>query len=298
MSDPPIPVLINAGGGAAARAGAALIDQVTAAFADAGLAVTVELLEGAAVRERVQELAERRLVVVGGGDGTLGCAAGALAGRDTALGILPLGTRNHLARELGIPLDLPGAAKLIAAGRRRAIDLGRCNDRVFVNNASIGVYPALVRNRDATRDRRGWPKWVAIMPATWAALRRLRHHRLRLSFGDDRAEVVTPLLFVGNNRYLLERGQVGSRAALDDGCLSVFAIASRRRWALVTMVVRMLAGAADRDSDFAAIGETATLAVGGRSRDVDVALDGEVVRLPMPLRFTVMPRALTVIGAG
>ena len=213
------------------------------------------------------------------------------------MGILPLGTRNHLAGELGIPPDLDGAARLIAERPTRAIDLGRVgggyDGRVFVNNASIGLYPALVRRRD----EHPAPKWLAALPATIGALRRLRHHRLRLVVGGGDAQpIVTPLLFVGNNRYTLDRQAIGTRETLDGGVLSVFAVASRRRLALLGFALRTLTGRADPERDFAAIGEAREVIVHGHSRSIDVALDGEVVRLAMPLRFRSEAGALTVVA--
>ena len=291
-----VPVLVNAGGGTARGMGEACAGEVERAFAAAGLAVDVRLLPGRAIAAAAAALASRELVVVGGGDGTLGCAAAALVKGGATLGILPLGTRNHLARELGVPLDLDGAARLIAERPVRAIDLGRVGDgegaRVFVNNASIGLYPALVRRRD---DHPA-PKWLAALPATVGALGRLRHHRLRLSLDGDEQPVVTPLLFVGNNRYLLDREGMGTREALDDGRLSVYAVASRRRLALIGFAIRTLLGRADPERDFAAIGDVARLTVAGHGRSIDVALDGEVVRLPLPLRFRSDPGALKVVA--
>ncbi len=292
-----IPVLVNAGGGTAKASGKRLGAEIEAAFAEVGVAVALELLSGEAVAERARELAGARLIVVGGGDGTLGCAAGVLAGTGTALGILPLGTRNHLAGELGIPADLPRAARVIAEGQRRRIDLARVNGRAFVNNACVGFYPAMIRFRDAGGVPEGarWKKLAAV-PAALAALKRMRHHRLRLRVSGLDREVVTPMLFVGNNRYRLEPGHVGERAALDDGKLSVFAIRSRHRVALLGFAARTMLGRADPERDFATIADTPELTVSGRSRAVSVAVDGEVAHLAMPLRFAVEPCALTVIA--
>lgn len=267
-------------------------DSVEAAFAGAGLAIDLRMLPGGEIAGAAAALADRELVVVGGGDGTLGSAAGELAKGRATLGILPLGTRNHLARELGVPLDLEGAVRLIAQRATRRIDLGRVGERVFVNNASIGLYPALVRRRD---DHPA-PKWIAAVPAAAGALRRMRHHRLRLVLDGDETPVVTPLLFVGNNRYVLDREAMGTREALDDGRLSVFAVASRRRLALVGFALRTLLGRADPERDFAAIGDVARLTVEGHGRSIDVALDGEVMRLPLPLRFRSDPGALKVVA--
>ena len=291
-----IPVLVNRDGGTAAALGDELRPAVEAAFAAADIEIDLHILHGGEMRAAVEALKGHPLVVVGGGDGTLGCAAACFADSDTTLGILPLGTRNHLARELGVPLDLLGAAGLLADRPTRAIDLARANGRVFVNNASIGLYPSLVRFRDAERQRHPVPKWLAALPASYAALKRMRHHRLRLIVPDAIEEIVTPMLFVGNNHYTLQPGRVGQRDALDDGKLSIFAVASRHRMALIGFALRTLMGRADPDRDFAAIGDAVELTIEGRSASVDVALDGEVVELAMPIRIVSAAGALSVVA--
>ncbi|TPG12104.1 diacylglycerol/lipid kinase family protein [Sphingomonas oligophenolica] len=296
MSGLRVPVIVNRDGGTAAALGEALADSIAAAFAEAGVAIDLRLVAGCDVKTAVHDALGAAIVVVGGGDGTLGCAADILAGTETALGILPVGTRNHLARDLGVPLDLPGAAALIASGAIRPIDLARANGEAFINNASIGLYPSLVIARDAERKRLAIPKWLAALPASFAALKRIRHHRLRLDLPDSSRDIVTPMLFVGNNRYALGAGRLGQRAVLDAGTLSVFAVASRRRLALVGFALRMLVGRVDRGDDFAAIGDCPTLTVEGRSHDVDIALDGEVVTMTMPITFQSEPDALRVVA--
>ena len=290
----PIPVLVNRSGGTAAAKGDKLEEEIEAAFAEAGVSIDLHLVDGDKLEQTLKTIAGKPLVVIGGGDGTLGRMAGLLAEKGTTLGILALGTRNHLARELGISLDLPGAAKVIAAGTVRAIDLARVNGEPFINNASIGLYPQLVRERE----QRNTPKWIAAIPASVAALSRIKHHRLHLALPGRAkdSDIVTPMLFVGNNHYTLDAGQIGKRDALDGGVLSIYAVASRRRLALIGFAIRTLFGRARHDSDFAAIGDTPEFEVRGRSDDIDIALDGEVMRLAMPLRFECQAGALKVVA--
>lgn len=292
----PLPVVINRSGGTAASMGDSLADAIQDAFAAAGCRIDLHLVTGREVEGTVSRLASAPIIAIGGGDGTVGSAAQArIESGGGALGILPLGTRNHLAGELGIPADLAGAAAAIAAGTIRHIDLAMVNDRVFVNNASIGLYPLMVRWRDARRKRNSLPKWLATLPATWATLRRLPHHRLRIGGGGMAETVVTPLLFVGNNRYTLERGRVGKRVALDDGLLSVFAVRPRSRTGLIWLALRTLIGFSDPEEDFAAIGDSAGFTVRSPSATIDIALDGEVSRMATPLVFSLRARALAVI---
>lgn len=298
MSDP-IPVFVNAGGGAAKAKGDALREELIAAFAEVGATIDLQLLEGDCLQQAIAARAGVPLVVVGGGDGTLGCAAQAIldhsGGEDRAtLGILPLGTLNHFAKELGIPASLKEAAAVIVAGRSRRVDLGRVNGRVFLNNASIGLYPLMVREREAKQER-GLPKWLAAVPAAREALRKLPTLRLRLDLPDGAREVATPMLFVGNNRYSLELGKVGARASLTEGVMSVFAVSKRSRMGLVGFALRVLLGQADSARDFDEVVETSRFSVDDGGSDRQIGIDGEVAELDMPLEFEILPRALAVV---
>lgn len=297
MPKVPLPVLVNRGGGAAASAGGNLERLLTDAFATAGTDIALQLLEGPDTEDAVRQAASANpRVVVGGGDGTAACAAAVLADADVEMGLLPLGTLNHLARDLGIPVELEKAAALAAHGSTTAIDLAEVNGHVFANNASIGLYPSMVRRRDEIRQRKGWPKWLAAIPASWHAWSRLRRLRLTLDMGEGRQPLVTALLFVGNNLYSLDRGELGSRESLAGGKLSVFALAAPGRFALLWFALRAMTGRADRNADFVAYGECATLTVDSPGKHVDVALDGEVRRLEFPLRFAIRAGALRILA--
>lgn len=290
-----LPVLINREGGTAAAAGAKIKADVETAFADADLSAKVDLIRGADIPRALAGLDEP-LVVIGGGDGTLGAAARDLIATGRALGILPLGTHNHFARQLGIPADLPGAARVLAEGKRRRVDVGIVNGHIFLNNASIGFYPSLVRTREQEQSRRGLPKWMANMPAAWAALRRLRHHRLRVGIDGTEQWVRTPLLFVGNNLYSLDGGRIGEREALDRGELSLFSVEGRTRLGALWFGLRLLLGRANLETDFAMATTCRALTVHAHSPHIHVALDGEVHCLESPLRFEIRRQALEVIA--
>lgn len=282
-----IAVVVNTSGGTAASLGDKLEQTMRAAFARQD--IDLHLVRGEELAETIERCAAAPLVAVGGGDGTQGSAAALLHGRSAQL-VLPLGTRNHLARQLGMPEDLQAAAQVAASGRRTAIDLACAGERVFVNNASIGLYTRLVRERD----RRPGPKWLGTIPATWTVLRTLRARPLRLVIDEVPQTVVTPLLFVGNNRYSLEAGSVGERASLSDGVLSVFAVRQKTALGLIGMALRALFGRADPQRDFCEIAEARELTIEGAGT-IEVAFDGEVERMNLPLRFRIMPAALDVL---
>ncbi len=286
----PIPVIVNRHGAAASSLGRRLVPEVTAAFAEAGLCSRVVAVAADALADAVRA-EDCPLVVVGGGDGTLGTAARVLHGTGQVLGVLPLGTRNHLAQELGIPTDLSGAARAIAAGAVRRIDLGCAGGRVFVNNCSVGVYARLVRERD----RQHVPRWLATLPAAWRVLRALDLQHFRMAWRGVEHQLETPLLFIGNNRYSLKAGHVGKRASLSDGTLSLAAVDAAGPLAPAAMALRMVLARADLQRDFAALEDVEELTIFG-TRYRDVALDGEVVPLLFPLRVSILPGALLVIA--
>ena len=291
-----VPFIINRTAGAAAATGDDLAKQLDAILASSGVDATVELVDGDKLEETISRAAEGKArIAVGGGDGTIAAAAKALAGGSTALALLPLGTLNHLARDLAIPTDLNDAVEVALKGPSKAIDLGNVNGHRFVNNASIGLYPSMVAKREEYRERYGLPKWLASIPAIWSALAALRDFRLELDFGEGPQTVVTPLLFIGNNTYSLEAGQVGLRASLSAGHFSVFAIKRRSRLALTWCGLRAIAGRADLENDFIAIGEWSRLTVASRWQSHDVGIDGELCHLEFPLKFEIEPAVLRVI---
>jgi diacylglycerol kinase family enzyme len=240
----PVSVLLNRSGGTLA-ADPGLADRARDALAAAGLDVNVELLSGGDCAVRCRAIAERKdpLLIVGGGDGTISAAASALAGTDTLLGILPFGTLNHFARDLGIPADLEEAAKLIASRKDRRVDIGEMNDRVFINNSAIGLYPLMVVDRDIQRKRLGRSKRLAMVVASFRTLVRFNRHRLTLTVNDEETgRVDTPLLFVGNNSYRLDIGAAGKRETLDGGELYVLVMRKKTRLGIVAASVRAFFG--------------------------------------------------------
>lgn len=286
----PLPVLINRAGGTAAALGESLRETVEAAFVAAGREIELELVDGAQMAEAVARHRGKPRVVVGGGDGTLGCAATVLANTPTALAILPLGTRNHLARQLEIPLELDAAVAVAVGGQRRRIDLGAAGERVFVNNASFGIYTRFVRQRD----RQSGPKWLNSIPATWHVLRHMRAQQFTLDLDGEPRTVATPLLFIGNNQYSIDPGRLGEREALDDGQLSIFAVAAQAPHKLVAFALRALVGLARPERDFVECASAGEVEIEGQGW-IEGAFDGELEWMQLPLRLRSLPSALGVV---
>ena len=294
-------VVVNGGAGSVDEADdeseeAAIAEAFEAAGATAHVVVIApEDLQGTV--ERLWAGDDRPdAVVIAGGDGTIGSAAGAAAEHDVVVAFLPLGTFNHFAKDLAMPMDLGEAAAAIVSGEVRSVDIAEVNGRTFVNNAVLGVYPTMVSIRERITDQRGWGKVRAVPVAAWQAMRTFPLHRLDLSGdGFGRQHVRTPLVFVGNGIYDNATGGVHRRADLTGGCLGVSVAHVVSRFGLVRMILRTLtAGSAKaRELD---VTETADLTVRSRGRHLRVGLDGEVARLETPLRFCSRPGALRVLA--
>jgi diacylglycerol kinase family enzyme len=292
MPAAPLPVIVNAAGGAASRAEDNLRQQIEAAFAAAGQPIALELVDGEGLRAALDRHAKAPRVAVGGGDGTLATGAEAALRSGAELAVLPLGTRNHFARQLDVPLDLEGAARLAAHGRAQPVDLAEAGGQVFINNLSVGAYVDLVRAREASR----LPKLLATVPATWRTLRKLRSRLFELTLDGEAVSIRTPLLFVGNNRYEVEEGRAGERASLDDGLLSAYAVVPLSRGALIAVALRTLAGHPRMHRDFALDRTAREVRIEGPGASIEIALDGERRRFDLPLTIRIRPRALSVVA--
>ena len=292
----PITILLNRGGGAVA-ADPRIAAKIEDAFKAAGLEVNVEPVAGRDCEVRCRALAERgdELLVVGGGDGTISAAASALIGTETALGMLPLGTLNHFARDLGIPTNLDEAARLIAGRPERRVDVAEMNDRIFINNSAIGLYPLMVVDRDAQQRRLGRSKRLAMIVASIRTLARFRHQRLTLTVNDEKERVDTALLFVGNNDYRIDVGAPGQRESIDDGRLSVFVMRKKTRRSFIAATLRALFNRA-RPDDMVQIENVERLRVSSHRSSLAVSLDGEVVHAKPPLDYKIRKKALRVIA--
>jgi len=289
-------VLINRGGGAAA-ADPKIADKIAAALDGAGIDAELELLPGGDCEVRARAIAERgdRLLIVGGGDGTVSAAASAVVGTDTALGILPLGTLNHFARDLGIPANIDEAAAIVAGGSERRVDVAEMNGQLFINNSAIGLYPLMVVDRDLQRSRLGRSKRLAMLVASARTLARFNHQRLTLTVNDRKALIDTPLLFVGNNDYRLDLRAPGRRESLDDGTLCVFVMRKKTRRGFLAASLRALFNRA-RGNDMVRLGDVERLRVASRRSQLTVSLDGEVTRAATPLDYRIRKQALRVIA--
>jgi len=233
------------------------------------------------------------IVAAGGGDGTINAVAAALVGTDVALGVLPLGTLNHFAKDLGIPLKLEDAVRALLTGESIEIDVAEINGKVFLNNSSLGLYPRIVRQREA-HQKRGLPKWVAFLRALVFVARHHSSLYLRLKVDDARSEFRnTPFIFIGNNKYELAGLQIGKRNSLAGAHLWICKAPDATRGGLLRLTLRALAGRL-KDQDLEAT-QAKEVWIETRGRHAQISTDGEVVMMEGPLHYRSRPQALKVI---
>ena len=271
-------------------------EHLASRCSEAGLNAHFEFVEAGVDLEALARDAVRNgadAVVAGGGDGTQRAVAAALAHTEAVMGILPVGTWNHFARDLNIPLDVEAAAEVLVTGQPRKVDLGEVNGRVFINNSIIGLYPnyRFIRARE---ERHGRWHWLAYIWSVLTVVKRLPFYRLH--FRLDGREFVrhTPFVLIANNEHEMEGYRLGSRASLSEGHLYVYIMRPTGRWGLLRMVLNLALGRFSKKRDFE-IYRTRELSISGRQKRLGVSLDGEIVILDMPLRYRSLPQALRVI---
>jgi diacylglycerol kinase family enzyme len=250
-----------------------------------------------ALPARIRMAAEAaQAVVVAGGDGTIACAAGILAGTDRALGILPAGTMNLLAHDLGLPVgDLPAAAEVLTRGQVRRIDLGQVGDHAFTCACMLGTPARIGHHRErARRHGAGLGPWLRLARAAWRVLRRDRPRRMVLRVDGRATAVRTSSLTITVGALDDAAGRSFGRTVLDGGRLCAYVLQQRTAWGLLRLAWRLATGRV-RDPALRRLDgqEIEVTAAAGALR---VLIDGEEHLMPSPLSFSLRRRALAVIA--
>ena len=289
-------VIVNAASGARDRKVDEEGERIRAGLAAGRVEATILQVPGPELTEAARRAARggAEAVVMAGGDGTMSAGAAALAGGDCPMGVLPLGTLNHFARDLGIPQDMDGAIAVVASGIVKRVDVGEANGRIFLNNASIGLYPHAVAAREKQQDENGTGKWVAMARAGLATLRRFPVVRVTLNLPTGTARLTTPLVFIGNNKYEMTLLALGKREVLDGGDLWLYVASNHGRIGFVSLALRAVIGRLDQARDFLGVA-VPEVTIEDRRRSIPIAFDGEVCAMDSPLRCRCRPAALPVI---
>jgi diacylglycerol kinase family enzyme len=233
-------------------------------------------------------------LVAAGGDGTVNSVASAVAGTGRPMGVLALGTLNHFARDLGLPLTLEDAVRVIATGQIRRVDVGELNGHVFVNNSSLGIYPRMVVQRERLKQN-GRNKWASLVVASLRAFISFKCIQVEIEVAGQQRTCTSPFVFIGNNPYCLDGLSVGERKRLDLGTLALYLAPGATRRDILRLAMKAALGKIQTDPLYEELtAKTFSANTHGRRR-LRVALDGEVLRLHGPLVYRSLPGALHVL---
>lgn len=277
------------------RADAGMVARVEELLRAAPVDAALEQLSGdrlAAAAKRAVEVGHTMLVAAGG-DGTVSTVASVATALGVVLGVIPLGTMNHFARDAGIPLDLEAAVAGLTCGRVVTVDVGYVNGQAFLNNSSVGLYPRLLWEREQ-RERQGRRKWTALALSALRVWREYRRIIVTIEGSRSRWNVRTPFVFVGNNEYAIDGGRIDARSSLDDGCLQLCMAPDADRNRMTRIVLAAIAGRLGTVDGFERV-LTPELTIEVPSRRVGVSIDGELRILESPLRYTIRPRVLRLV---
>ncbi len=291
-------VVVILNGGSGTGQAETVRNQIEELFRNAGRAVlTIVPAEGQGITKAVEDAIASgpAAIVAGGGDGTVNAVASRLLEHDIPFGVIPLGTLNHFARDLKLPLKVDDAVGVILAGRTVRVDVGQINDRTFLNNSSLGLYPAIVKLREQ-RPAKGLLKWAVAAGATAKALRHNQILSVEVEHEGKTLVRQTPVVFVGNNEYKMVGLAAGTRDSLSQGQLAVYVVNTVGRLAQLKLGFQVLLGTAERTDELDVI-RTSAATIRSRRPSLHVSYDGEVETMTGPFKYRILPKALAVFVA-
>jgi diacylglycerol kinase family enzyme len=276
----------------------AIAEGVTQRFVAAGHEVACEIVKPTGLEEAFTRLRKEppEVLIVGGGDGTVRCAATALVGTPTTLGVLPLGTVNRLARDLTIPLDIDQAADALARGRVTAIDVAEVNGRLFLCNAILGPTTRFSTERQKLRGKPALERMRGYFKAVRDVLRRRRRTNMSIDDGTGTLHIRVLSLVVTNNPYSDEACLTLRRPELDAGALAVYAARHTSGWGVAAAGVRAALGRLAGDPNVLRLHAQHLMIDISKRASIAVSIDGEVEELRTPLAFKIRPKALSVLA--
>ena len=254
----------------------------------------VDVVPGVDVREVVRATLATGLkeFMVAGGDGSIHHVVNALVGTEGVLSVLPVGTVNHTAKDLGLPATWREAFEVARRGSVRQIDTGRINGIYFLNSVMIGIYPTITEYRERFRSTHS--KWRAYARAVRLALRHLKHVTLVLEL-DGRVETLrTELFVVSVNAYdLTTTGMVALKTTFEDGRLTIYSMSFKSRFAFIRAAAKFFRGKIGEIEGFRSV-RTPQVRIDFAKKRLKVSIDGEVTDLASPLQIAAVPASLLV----
>lgn len=295
-----ISMVMNTGSGHHAAGHQQLAKQLMAYFNQNGFDVDLYQLTQASQLQQVVAKARQKherkggIIVAAGGDGTLNTVAQELKYSDIRLGIIPLGTFNYVARALDIPLDPMAAAQVIVQGIAKPIHLGTINDYVYLNNASIGLYPKIIEQRELHNARYGRFRAVAMVSGLAVLMREQLKLKLRMTIDGEQTPIETPLVFFGNNQLQLQDMKLTLADCVAQGKLAAVAMTTLTRWKMIRLIHQLQLGTFEQAPEVSCFCAD-QIKIESRASIMKVAIDGEIVKIQTPLVFKVAHHALQVM---
>jgi len=300
----PVYCVVNAGSGR--ESGEDKAERLRAEFQRSGrpgeILVATPGHDVIALAERAVERADREggIVIVAGGDGTVSAVARVAVPLSVPMGVIPEGTFNLLARAHGIPENQPEAISVAFNGRAVPVQVGRVNELLFLVNASVGLYPKLLADREVLKSLLGRSRFVALIAGFRTLFGQFRPLVLDVDLNGRRRRMKTTTLFIGNNRLQLERLGLPEADASERGRLVLLNARPFGHLTALRLMFQAAIGRLGSSSDFEVttfreLEACRPLRPGGRRRPLGVAIDGERFRVEPPVRFAVYPQPLWLI---
>ncbi len=290
-----VAVVINGSGGSVKRL-SINEDKVIKAFKKYDVEAEVNIVKGEKIEEIVKKYKASNVdaIVAGGGDGTISSVAGMLINNKIPLAVLPLGTLNHFAKDIGMPLDFDNAVKSICHGKEGKVDLGEVNGNIFINNSSIGFYPKIVEDRDMQTKKFGSNKWIAMFVASLKVFSRFPIYKVRLEADTNSIKCKTPFIFLGNNEYSMNIFNPGVRKNINNGKLSLYLITSTNRIGMIKIAFAFLFNRLKQEKYFESM-LVNEVWIDTHKKHVKVSKDGEVIKIDSPLHYKILRNKLSII---
>ena len=301
----PLFIILNVGSGSsdAQQASEIIRGVLGAAGREHELFIVDDPHDLQSVTRRVTELAVHRqgILVAAGGDGTINTVAHAALNSERPFGVIPQGTFNYFSRAHGIPSDTAEAANALLSATIRPVQVGLVNDHLFLVNASLGLYPKLLEDREAYKQQFGRKRWIALWSGLMTMLREKRDLVINLHLGDEAQTLRTSTLFVGNNLLQLKQIGISEADAVEREQLAAIVVKPVGVFAMLGLLLHGALGQLGESKNvrsFAFDRLTVQPWLPFGRRGVKVAMDGEVTRIRTPLTFEVSSKRLLLLVPG
>lgn len=232
------------------------------------------------------------VIVAVGGDGTISTVAENAVKFKMKFGIIPAGTLNHFAKDLGIPADPEKAVEIIKNGKTKLIDTAEINEFLFLNNSSIGVYPEVVKRKNK-EIKPGGNKWIAMIKAARVVFKSMQILEVEIKSDEKAVKCKTPFVFVGNNEYKMDLFNLGKRDGLDKGELWIYYLNYKGRISYLRLLFKALVGGLNQEENFIIL-HSQSIRISSKKRRFSVSLDGEVMKIKTPLNYRINPESLNI----